>query len=270
MAESHVYRTPSWALMTPDQIAELADSLDNTSKIDLYTARYETHFKGQGMPDAEAKSRAQFWAQLKTTMPEGSVIDPDLSVDDMLMQHRLKGAGTVEPSSIIAAAVGQPRAALTVTGGPPSAVEPPPSYFFPISNGITLDRYSLNPGADFYRRLLTGSNFVGSPPEMFGSGPLPVVTASGIDSSALRWVPWFYRHTAALAESRALVVTIIEHGLSGTIDPVQLQTADGRALWQAYYSRLQEWVQAVPLDERPHMLQEQVDRLYGPGPDDGQ
>jgi hypothetical protein len=123
----------------------------------------------------------------------------------------------------------------------------------------------LNPGRDFYTQLLAGSNFVGSPPEMFGSGPLPVLTASGIDPSALRWVPWFYRHTAALTESRAKVITIIEHGLTGAIDPVEMQTTDGRALWQAYYSRLAEWVQAVPLDEQDGGIQAQIDRLYGTG-----
>jgi hypothetical protein len=131
---SNVYREPAWALLTPAQITELANSLDNTSAVDLNTTRYQAHFQRQGLSDAEARSRAEFWAKLKTTMPEGSVIDPDPTVDDILMQRRLQN-GAVDPSSITAATPTGIRVSAAATyssAGPPSAVEPPPSYFFPI------------------------------------------------------------------------------------------------------------------------------------------
>jgi hypothetical protein len=231
-------------------------------------ARFEAHFQRKGYSPAEAKAKAEFWAGLKANAPASTaVIDPDMSVDDQLMQWRMEQSG-MDPNSIRMDARQSIYAVeATTAGGPPVANEPPPQYFFPITHGITVDRYALNPGEAFYRQLLKGSTFVGSAPQMFGSGPLPVITASGVDSSALRWVPWFYRHTAALTESRALVVAIIEQGLSGAIDPIANQTAEGRELWQDYIGRIAAWVRAVLLDEQGGGIQEQIDRLYGPNSD---
>jgi hypothetical protein len=230
--------------------------------------RYEAHFRRKGDGPAEAKEKAEFWANLKATAPAGhQVIDPDKSVDDLLMEFRMERSG-MDPRSITNDARQSIYAVEASTaGGPPSAIEQPPSYYFPISNGIQVDRSALNPGESFYRQLLKGSSFAGPAPQMFGSGPLPVITASGIDPVQLRWVPWFYRHTAALTESRALVVAIIEQGLTGAIDPLANQTAEGRELWQDYAGRIAQWVQDVPLDEQDGGIQAQIDRLYGPGTD---
>jgi hypothetical protein len=64
---TNVYREPEWALMTPQQITELANSLEGNSVVDLYTPRYESHFRRQGLPAAEARSKAEWWAKLKQT-----------------------------------------------------------------------------------------------------------------------------------------------------------------------------------------------------------
>lgn len=164
------------------------------------------------------------------------------------------------------------QAAISVSGSvgsPPTINEPPPGRLFPISNGITVDRYSLNPASDFYTQLLAGSTFVGSAPEMFANGPLPPFTASGVDPSALRWAPWTHRHSAAMSESRSKVLMIVQLGLTGTLDLEDSQTADGRALWDDYMGRVASWVQAVPIDEMDGGIQAQIDRLYGPGADTG-
>jgi hypothetical protein len=255
-----------------DQARELAAKLGYIPRpsepaADL-VARYQAHFERKGDSAAEAKTKAEFWAQLKQSAPAGSmVMDPDMNVDDHLMQWRMERAG-LDPSSITNDARQSIYAVQASTaGGPPLAKEPPPSYYFPITNGITVDRYSMNPGEDFYRQLLAGSSFDGPAPTMFGSGPLPVITASGIDAQQLRWVPWFYRHTAALTESRALVVSLIEQGLTGAIDPLAYQTIEGREPWQEYAGRIAQWVQAVPLDEQSSGIDEQIARLYGPGSD---
>jgi hypothetical protein len=250
--------------MTPQQIAELAKSLDNTSVIDLYTARYETHFRNQGLPAAEARAKAETWAKLKSQESDGfRVIDPDLSVDDLIMQHRMD-QGQIAPSSITASS--GIRVTAAAAGGAPAAVfEQPPSRIFPISNGIQLDRYSANPGREFYTQLLAGST-LGAAPEMFGTGPLPPFTASGIDPAQLRWVPWTHRHTAAVAESRSTVLLLVEAGLQGILDPEVDQSADGLALWKDYMGRVAGWVQAQPLDESAN-IDEQIARLYGPDAD---
>jgi hypothetical protein len=56
-----------WALMTPQQIEDLAASLDNTSVQQLYQARYQAHFLRRGLTAAEAKSKAELWAELKVS-----------------------------------------------------------------------------------------------------------------------------------------------------------------------------------------------------------
>jgi hypothetical protein len=248
-----------------DGIAKGKHLVHQLGPIEDYQRRYEAHFLRQGLSTAEARSQAEFWAKLKATETENwRVIDPDLSVDDLIMQHRLE-KGTADPSSITAATAASRGAyAAASVGGPPSIKEPPPSRFFPISNGITIDRYALNPASDFYHQLLAGSSFVGSTPEMFGSGPLPPFTASGLDSSMLRWVPWTHRHSAAMNESRGHVLMIVQQGLAGAIDPEDMQSAEGRELWRDYMSRITGWVQAVPLDEQGANIDEQVARLYGP------
>jgi hypothetical protein len=245
---------------------ELAEKLgyiprrsDTTAQL---TARYEGHYLRQGLPPADAKSRAEFWANLKASAPAGTmVIDPDMSVDDMLMQWRME-RGEIDPNTITAAASG-----VRVTagaGGPSPVYEAPPSRIFPIGNqNIQVDRYAANPAEAFYRQLLAGTTLVGSAPEMFGAGPLPAFTASGVDPAQLRWVPWTHRHTAAVADSRSTVLLLVEAGLQGILDPEDQQSPSGHSLWTDYMQRIAAWVQTQPVDDQTANIDEQLRRVYG-------
>jgi hypothetical protein len=255
--------------MTKDltQARELAEKLgyiprrsDTAAQL---TARYQAHYLRQGHTLAEAKSKAEFWANLKANPPAGmTVIDPDLSVDDLLMQYRMERGG-IDPNSITAAS--DVRVTAAAGGGPLAVYEQPPSRIFPIANGIQLNRYSDNPGREFYTQFLAGSTLVGSAPEMFGAGPLPPFTASGIDPAQLRWVPWTHRHTAAVAEARSTVLLLVEAGLQGVLDPEDQQSPDGHALWTDYMQRIAGWVQTQPVDESLASIDQQLERLYGSG-----
>jgi hypothetical protein len=253
--------------MTPQQISELADSLDHAGATDVYTARYEAYFKSKGLEATEARTRAEAWAQLKTSMPEGSVIDPDLTTDDLIMQHRLQhGDNAIATAASGVAAPYQRYAAASSLSGPPSIMEPPPSRFFPISNGITINRYSANPGRDFYSQLLSGvATLVGDPPTMFASGDRPPFIASGLDPSTLAWIPWSHRHSASLTESRAQVLLLVEQGLAGVITPEDFQNAEGTALWNSYWQAIRTWVQTVPADEATASIDAQIAAVYGSG-----
>ena len=162
---------------------------DNATQL---TQRYRSHFLQQGLPAAQAQSRAEFWANLKTSLPDSTVIDPDLSVDDMIMQHRM-ARGTVDSSSITAASGIRVSAASGLpAGGPPQILERSAGRW--LGNQVNVDRYAANPGGDYYSALIPG---LSNPPTMFATGDLPIMTASGVDPAMLRWVPWTIRHSAA-------------------------------------------------------------------------
>jgi hypothetical protein len=188
------------------------------------------------------------------------VFDPILDPPDAtasIIQDPITGIKTYHPATGVYAAAAS-------VGGPPSIQEPPPSRFFPISHGITINRYSLNPARDFYSQLLSGvATLVGDPPSMFGSGDLPVFTASGLDPSMLRWVDWAHRHSAAVAETRSQVLLLIEQGLAGAVTVDDFQSAEGVALWGAYWQRVTAWVQTVPPDETTASIDAQLQAVYG-------
>jgi hypothetical protein len=120
------------------------------------------------------------------------VIDPDLSVDDMIMQHRM-ARGTVDSSSITAASGIRVSAASGLpAGGPPQILERSAGRW--LGNQVNVDRYAANPGGDYYSALIPG---LSNPPTMFATGDLPIMTASGVDPAMLRWAPWTIRHSAA-------------------------------------------------------------------------
>ena len=227
---------------------------------DLLTHRYEQHFRERGLPAAKARAQAEFWAQLKQTMPDGTVIDPDLSVDDMIMQHRLQN-GTADPSSVTAAA-SQPRAAVGgVIGGPPTILEYSRNQYLGMAQPV--NRFSLNPGREYY------ASIPGEAPTMFGAGDLPIVTGSGIDPQTLRWVAWPLRHTAAFTPGRADVALLVEASLDGDPDGWQankLISPEGQAGLDAYFGKIATWVNTLPPDAE--LTDEEIRRFYPDGPDD--
>jgi hypothetical protein len=90
------------------------------------------------------------------------VIDPDLSVDDMIMQHHM-ARGTVDSSSITAASGIRVSAASGLpAGGPPQILERSAGRW--LGNQVNVDRYAANPGGDYYSALIPG---LSNPPTMF-------------------------------------------------------------------------------------------------------
>lgn len=148
------------------------------------------------------------------------------------------------------------------SGGPPSVMEQPP--IFQSNAVIAINRFALNPGRDFFEQAMPGAAFAGLAPTMFLSGDLPPLTGSGADPSILRWVPWYVRHSAALAGSAAQLLAIIEETFDGSPDFQQVQSAEGQSHLQAYLSRISGWAQSSP-DEGPddsQELQDYISRTY--------
>jgi hypothetical protein len=154
------------------------------------------------------------------------------------------------------------------SGGPPSVMEQPP--IFQSNAVIAIDRFALNPGRDFFEQAMSGAAFAGPAPTMFLSGDLPPLTGSGADPSILRWVPWYVRHSAALAGSAAQLLLIIEETYDGSPDFQQVQSVEGQDHLQGYLSRISGWVQTSP-QETPDDTQELEDYIartyFAPQPD---
>jgi hypothetical protein len=234
--------------MTPAQMEVLAQHLDGASVVDLYTAGYEQGFLRQGVPAAEARDRAKYWAKLKANPPKGwTVVDPDLSVDEIMAQYRAekiaRGESLADPNAITAAAPGiRVAAAGLPAGGPPPIMEVSRSRW--LGTAQPVNRFSLNPGH------------------------LPVVTGSGIDPATLRWIAWPLRQSAAFSSSRSEVAQLVELSLGG--DPESWESQNlasemGRAALEDYWGRVATWV-STPAAEG-EMTEEEYRRFY-PDPDD--
>jgi hypothetical protein len=238
---SNVYQDPAWALMTPQQIEDLAASLDDTSATEIYTARYEAHFLKKGLPAAEAKTRAKWWAEI----PD-HVWDPDLSVDDYMMQHRL-AQGTLDPASIT---IGKPGAqppsrtsSLTLTA-PTVRMEQPNL----IGKRFAINAFAISPAREYWAQASPGADFLDTAePQLFNAGPLPRFTASGLDPSILAQCHWSLRHSAAYAESKADVLEMVEASAvdrmdyEQDLDYAQLQNSRGRDHLGDYLARAHAW-----------------------------
>jgi hypothetical protein len=159
-------------------------------------------------------------------------------------------------------------AASSVTGSPPSIMERPRNYWL---NGSTeIDRFSLSPGRDSVLQQLNEADLVGGvagAPEMFGTGPLPRFTASGIDPGELRWCAWQLRTSCAFTDSRAHALEMIMASQELALDET-LQTPIGRDHLNSYFANVQSWANMVP--EGAEGLQglsvESIKRLYPDGP----
>jgi hypothetical protein len=254
--------------MTAAEIARGIASGRHQPVDDLYERRSEQVFLDRGMPAAEAKAQAQFWARLKAADPT-NVIGP---ADDVF-------AGRSRPASIpvdettgrkVYSAAFNPSAAASTTGaaGPPTVLETPP--IFQSNLAIQVDRFALNPGEVFFRALLPGATFDGAAPSMFVTGDLPPFTGSGVDASVLRWCPWYLRHSGALTSSRAQLLAIIEEFADGSPDYQRLQSVEGQDHLQAYLSRISGWAQSSPATPMGNEeIEQYIADLYGsPQPDE--
>jgi hypothetical protein len=274
MTKPDITRPHGHPQLTPAQMDELAQHVDGASAVSLYTSRYEQGFLRRGDSPAEARSKAEWWAQLKVNPPAGmEVIDPDLTVDDMLDRYRaekVRGEPLADPSAITAAASGIRVAAAGggSTGRPPVMMERPRNRF--LTGAFEIDRFSLNPGRDSVLQQLNEADLVGPAPEMFNTGPLPIMTGSGAQPAELRWVAWQLRHTAAFATSRAHVLELIE--ASQEPDPdgfYSLQSEIGKTHLDVYFGRIQTWASTLPDgDSLQNLTPAEIARFYPAGPDD--
>jgi hypothetical protein len=160
-----------------------------------------------------------------------------------------------------------------VLGRPPLIAEMPPTRYFQTGTAIEINRFALNPGEALYRQMLPGASFAYAAPTMFATGDLPLLTGSGVDPSVLVWCAWYLRHSAALTDSRAHVLEIIEESANNSLTPdaEALQTDLGRDRWQNYSARISQWVSAPPrqsLSDGAQEIRAQMQRLYGPGAGD--
>lgn len=167
-----------------------------------------------------------------------------------------------------------PTYAAAYIGGRPAAVmEQVPREIIDDSRpDILVDRFSTNPGADYFTKLIPGLQSGLPTPEFFTSGPLPRITGSGVDPAVLLAVPWPLRHSAAFSESAAFVLRCIEAPPDPDIIR-DLQTGHGQAAAAAYWQRVSEWVTSRPDDNDgtgPTTVEEMIEQMHpnDPLPDD--
>lgn len=262
--------------------AKLAESIDpavqqgfDQSAVSIYANQYEAEFLRRGQSASEARSNGAFWAKLKVSDP--TVIGPgdDPYAEYHARQGTLDNKIVADPISgvkdYIAGYRSSPVAATSIAAGPPTLLEPAPQKIFRSAQPVVLDRYSLNPGPEFFRQMLPALSFTNPEPQMFMTGPLPVATGSGLDPAVLRWVPWWARHSAATTDSRGLVLQMIEWGAEGPDAVDALQTTEGVNLLGAYLERVAAWAQTPLPDEAQGggfaEIDEYINNLYGPGSD---
>jgi hypothetical protein len=265
--------------MSTRTIKQMADELSPPPKqptqpetINLIQARYERHFLTRGMKPAEAKSQAEWWATLKEAdLRNGTniVIDPTLSVDEVIAEWRAqRDGGATITSSYQPSITAQ---AGSLGGTPPAIMERPNNRY--LGANFEIDRFSLNPGRDYYSQALPASAFAGPAPEMFSSGPLPIMTGSGAPPEVLRSVAWILRPSAAFATSRAHVLELIEASQQTLEDQswAELQNDAGRHHLGVYFQEISIWINTPPDDQRQGLQDlsiEEIERFYPSSPDD--
>jgi hypothetical protein len=153
-------------LPTPTiSVAELADYEQRTYQVLI----------NRGEPVAQAKERAAWWAKARRADPEAKTfIGP---TDVLPADQGRPGSITTDPETGIKTyhSAYQPSVFAAATGllasGPPVILEYTSNRW--ISMQTPVNRFSLNPGAEYYARI------PGPAPQMFGGGTrdLPIVTA---------------------------------------------------------------------------------------------
>jgi hypothetical protein len=226
----------------------------------------------RGVAQADAIKKAAFWGALKRTDPTGSTVvgpadnpvaeidakyfgNPRIVTDPKTGQRQFHGSfKTPEPPTAISVSSG-----ISSIGTPPTIMEYTRNSWLGMRTPV--DRFSLNPGGDYYVELTTPA------PSMFAGGrDLPVVTGSGFDPQVLRWVSWQLRTTAAFAESRAVVAQLIEISLEG--DPEEYwghASVEGRSVLENYWARIATWV-STPVEPNAPLTEDDYSSFY---PGDG-
>lgn len=115
--------------------------------------------------------------------------------------------------------------------------------------------YAANPLADFYRAseahraTYAAASSESAAPTLFESGDVPLVTASGMDPSVLRSLPWQARHPAAEAPTLQAAMRIVEDFSGPDADvSAQLEFA-GHEGNRGYQQRMNHWLLSAPLAE---------------------
>jgi hypothetical protein len=157
---------------------------------------------------------------------------------------RLRGSG---PRGAVTAA-DLAAARQVTTGGIRPGSRPPFSPVltaYPFAGrgpAFEIDKYSVNPLYDFVKQLPGGAP-AGNPPQMFFAGDLPLLTASGVGPELLRWVPWWFRNSAATTRDVGIIYAMLE---GGDPDDNTLQNQPGANAWTDYKSAVIAWVLKPP------------------------
>jgi hypothetical protein len=237
-----------------------------SGEADLYFLKYEKTLLDRGMPAAEAATKAKWWAELKRGNPYGVVGPGD---DAQALWRAEKGqAGAIDTvlDSITASA---PVDRVSATMGLPVVKDRNNGRW--LGSRAEVNRYSANPAYEYFSQLVP--SFAGPPTTMFASGDWPRFTASGLDVSVLKFVPWRVRHACAFHPDRSFVLQAVEladsltgSALDGSRLEDEFQTVTGQEHLARYFEAALTWAN-TPVNEDGELTEEDIRRAYPSGLD---
>lgn len=132
------------------------------------------------------------------------------------------------------------------------------------AKSVEIDVLGPNPAVQYILTAYGPPTSGATPPEMFHVGPKPPFLASGESPALLSKVRFELRHTAAMSESRSVLLACIEVSTSTAlhIDPESLVSPAGRAALNDYLTRVWSWATAGP-EVQVSFGAEDFDRLFG-------
>jgi hypothetical protein len=157
----------------------------------------------------------------------------------------------------------QPRAALTGPSRPAPVLRPMSDPWGDHGPVVAIDVFDLNPLVSYVLKTAGPPPSGATPPDFFVSGPIPPLTASGVDPALLVRIPWKLRHTAAMAEEPSTILGILEEiggGFDITDDDPTLSLAGVRA-FDDYKNRVRDW--AVSAAPTPELTDSELSFLFG-------
>ena len=231
---------------------------------DQYQQRTYQVLLSRGQPPAEAQSGAQFWARLKAADP-AHVFGPADDLRDPTGTRSNVATITVDPvtGTRTYQAGYQPFTPRGFAATPPVVLET--SRVF--GGRFPINRYALAPGREYVAQAVPSSELAGEGPTFFASGDLPPMTGSGADPSILPWCSWEMRHSGAFTDSASHLLEIVEASAEGIVE-AELQNEAGRAALGRYVSRIFDWGNTIPADDR-EMSEAEFAHFYGPDADSG-
>lgn len=129
------------------------------------------------------------------------------------------------------------------------------------SKPVEVDVLGPNPLVAYVIAAYDGSPYGGEPPTMFYSGDRPPFLASGESPDVLRRVRFELRHSAAMTESRRVLLELVEVSADPEADPEAVMTPEGRGAFNAYREKVFRWATAGP-PEQTSFTSEDLDRLF--------